>query len=67
MLIGCGELARHLPPSTAWIDELRFWLHPAVSGAGRATVRGRRTGSDTNSWDVTTFGTFVTLLRYQPA
>jgi dihydrofolate reductase len=27
--IGCGELARHLL-ANGLVDELRFWLHPAV-------------------------------------
>jgi dihydrofolate reductase len=35
--VGCGELARHLVAHDL-VDELRFWLHPAVWGGGPAAV-----------------------------
>jgi len=63
LLIGCGELARHLL-AHGLVDELRFWLHPAVWGEGTrpyegATVRMRLL--DSRSYD-----SGVALLRYQP-
>ena len=62
-LIGCGELARYLL-ANGLVDELRFWLHPAVWGAGARpygseTIRMRLL--DSNSYD-----SGVTLLRYEP-
>jgi dihydrofolate reductase len=65
ILIGCGELARNLL-AAGLIDELRFWLHPAVWGQGERPFLGeeqarlRLIGSET-------FDSGVTLLRYQPA
>ena len=65
ILIGCGELARDLL-SAGVIDELRFWVHPAVAGqdgrplAGIEFVRLRTLGA-------TTFDSGVILLRYEPA
>jgi dihydrofolate reductase len=64
-LIGCGELARHLL-GHGLIDELRFWVHPAVWGSGERPfeadeqIRLELLGSKT-------FDSGVTLLRYQPA
>jgi dihydrofolate reductase len=64
ILIGCGELARDLL-AAGLIDELRFWLHPAVWGAGErpfhgdGRVRLECVGSET-------FDSGVTLLRYTP-
>jgi dihydrofolate reductase len=65
LMVGCGELARHLV-NEGVVDELRFWVHPAVWGGGERpfhgeeTVRLRFLGSDT-------FDSGVTLLRYAPA
>jgi dihydrofolate reductase len=65
ILIGCGEVARALL-AAGLIDELRFWVHPAVWGAGERPFQGaeqarlRLTGSET-------FDSGVTLLRYEPA
>jgi dihydrofolate reductase len=65
ILIGCGELARELLKA-GLIDELRFWLHPAVWGQGERPFQGeeqarlRLVGSET-------FDSGVTLLRYEPA
>jgi len=65
LMYGCGELARSLL-ATAVVDELRFWVHPAVSGYGerpfhgKAASRMRLLGSET-------FDSGVTLLRYAPA
>ena len=64
LLIGCGELARHLV-SRGLIDELRFWVHPAAWGRGERPFQGEEQvqlqllGSET-------FDSGVTLLRYQP-
>ena len=47
------------------VDELRFWIHPAVWGSGERPLQGearnrlRLVGSDT-------FDSGVTLLRYAP-
>jgi dihydrofolate reductase len=65
ILIGCGELARDLLRA-GLIDEIRFWLHPAVWGQGERPFQGeeqarlRLVGSET-------FDSGVTLLRYEPA
>lgn len=62
---GCGELARSLLEA-GLVDELRFWLHPAVWGRGerpfseQERFRLRLLGSEA-------FGSGVTLLRYAPA
>ena len=64
LIYGCGELARSLLATTL-IDELRFWVHPAVWGAGErplqseAQNRLRLLGSEA-------FDSGVTLLRYEP-
>jgi dihydrofolate reductase len=65
VLIGCGELARYLV-ARGLIDELRFWLHPALWGQGERPFQGdeqirlRLVGSET-------FDSGVALLRYEPA
>ena len=64
ILIGCGELARNLL-AAGLIDELRFWVHPAVWGPGERPFQGDEqarlglVGSEA-------FDSGVTLLRYQP-
>ena len=64
ILIGCGEFARELL-GLGLIDELRFWVHPAMWGAGERPfesgeqVRLELVGSET-------FDSGVTLLRYEP-
>ena len=64
VLIGCGDLARQLL-ERGLIDELRFWVHPAMWGAGGASARGRAEPMALlGSW---TFDSGVTLLRYRPA
>ncbi len=63
LLIGCGELARHLL-ANGLVDELRFWVHPAVWGEG-----GRPYQGDTVRMQLlesTSFDSGVTLLRYEP-
>ena len=64
LIYGCGELARSLF-AAALVDELRFWVHPAVWGSGErplqseAQNRLRLLGSEA-------FDSGVTLLRYTP-
>jgi dihydrofolate reductase len=64
MLIGCGELARNLLED-GLIDELRFWIHPAVWGPSDRPFQGEAqaglelVGSET-------FHSGVTLLRDTP-
>jgi dihydrofolate reductase len=64
LIYGCGELARTLLAARL-VDELRFWVHPAVWGAGErpmqseAQNRLRLLGSEA-------FDSGVTLLRYAP-
>lgn len=40
-LIGWGELARHLL-AKGLVDELRFWIHPAIWGEGTRPYQGDR-------------------------
>jgi dihydrofolate reductase len=60
---GCGEFARNLL-AEGLVDEVRFWVHPAVWGEGARpfggeTVRLRLLESKG-------FDSGVTLLRYEP-
>jgi dihydrofolate reductase len=65
LIYGCGELARSLLAGSL-VDEFRFWVHPAVWGAGERPFEGearnrlRLLGSEA-------FDSGVTLLRYEPA
>ena len=65
VLIGCGELARHLAADEL-IDEYRFWLHPAVWGTGGRPLEG---GEQLRLDLVETrpFDSGVVLLRYRRA
>ena len=64
LMYGCGELARTLLAATL-VDELRFWVHPAMWGSGERPLQGqaqnrlRLLGSEA-------FDSGVTLLRYAP-
>jgi dihydrofolate reductase len=64
LIFGCGELARSLLATTL-VDELRFWVHPAVWGLGERPLQGEAQnrllllGSEA-------FESGVTLLRYAP-
>jgi dihydrofolate reductase len=63
LIYGCGELARSLL-ATKLVDELRFWVHPAVWGSGERPLKGEQSrlrllGSEA-------FDSGVTLLRYAP-
>jgi len=65
LLIGCGELATHLV-AAGLVDELRFWVHPALWGSGERPLQGdpklrlRLAGSEA-------YDSGVMLLRYKPS
>ena len=65
LMYGCGELARSLLAARL-VDELRFWVHPAVWGSGERPFQAeaqnglRSIGSEA-------FDSGVTLLRYEPS
>ena len=64
IMSGCGEFAADLL-AKGRIDELRFWVHPALGGTGE-----RPFGDELNRLqliDSKTFDSGVTLLRYRPA
>ena len=63
LLIGCGELARHLLAHDL-VDEIRFWLHPAVGGKGARPYGKKRV--QMRLLDSTSYESGVTLLRYEP-
>ena len=63
LLIGCGELARDLL-ANGLVDELRFWLHPAVRGEGTRPYQGLAVRM--NLLDSTSYESGVVLLRYEP-
>jgi len=64
LVYGCGELARSLLAASL-VDELRFWVHPALWGSGERPLQSeeqarlRLLGSES-------FDSGVTLLRYAP-
>jgi dihydrofolate reductase len=64
ILIGCGELAGNLL-ANGLVDEVRFWLHPAVGGEGTRPYRGEKL--KLRLLDSTHYDSGVTLLRYAPA
>jgi dihydrofolate reductase len=64
VLIGCGELARHLL-AEGLVDELRFWVHPAVWGHGGRPLEGGEPVR-LRLLEARPFDSGVTLLRYEP-
>jgi dihydrofolate reductase len=62
MMVGCGELARHLLAERL-VDELRFWIHPAIWGQGARPLEGESLGMQL--LDATAFDSGVTL-PHQP-
>jgi dihydrofolate reductase len=64
ILIGCGELARHLL-GAGLVDELRFWVHPAVWGPGGRPFEGMEPVG-VRLLEAKAFDSGVTLLRYEP-
>ena len=65
LLYGCGELARSLLDA-GLLDELRFWVHPAVWGSGERPLQSEvRDGLSLLGTEA--FDSGVTLLRYAPS
>ena len=64
VLIGCGDFARYLL-ARGLIDELRFWIHPAVWGPGERPFGGEEQAR-LELVEAKTFDSGVTLLRYEP-
>ena len=65
MLIGCGELARHLA-GMGLIDEYLFGVHPAVQGPGPRPFQGDQS-LRLRLVDSKTYDSGVLLLRYEQA
>jgi dihydrofolate reductase len=61
---GCGELARELL-GHGLIDELYFWVHPALAGPGTRPFGDEKTVR-LRLLDATGFESGVALLRYEP-
>jgi dihydrofolate reductase len=64
LVYGCGELARSLL-GAALVDELRFWVHPALWAAGERPLQGA-VQSRVRLVESEAFDSGVTLLRYDP-
>ena len=64
-LVGCGELGRQLLERGGLVDEVRFWLHPALEGRGARSYEGTR--APMRLLEAIAFDSGVTLLRYAPA
>ena len=65
VLIGSGELARHLV-ANGLVDEFRFWIHPAVQGQGARPLEGDQTVR-LGLLESKAYDSGVTLLRYEQA
>jgi dihydrofolate reductase len=63
IMSGSGELARNLL-AEGLVDELRFWVHPAVWGDGARPFQGETVRL--RLLDSKAFDSGVTLLRYEP-
>jgi dihydrofolate reductase len=61
---GCGELGRALL-ELGLVDELLFWVHPALSGPGTRPFGENRT-IRLRLMESTAFDSGVVLLRYEP-
>jgi dihydrofolate reductase len=64
VLIGCGELARHLA-AHGLIDEYRLGLHPALWGTGTRAFEGVD-HTKLRLLEARSFDSGVVLLRYEP-
>jgi dihydrofolate reductase len=64
-MVGCGRLARALVEA-GLVDELWFWVHPAVWGAGERPFLGRLRAR-LELVEAERFDSGVTLQRYRPA
>ncbi len=62
-LSGCGELARDLLAARL-VDEVTFWVHPAVRGRGARPFEGAAV--DLQLVDVTGYDSGVVRQRYRP-
>src|SRR4029450_9740213 len=63
VMSGCGELARELIQA-GLVDELYFWIHPRIQGAGNRPYGGARIPA--RLLEAPRFDPGVTLRRYQP-
>ena len=63
LLLGCGELARHLVRDGV-VDELWFWLHPAVGAPAHGLSRTTPSGCGCSTPRRTTRAS--SCLRYEP-
>ena len=63
VMSGCGQLARELIQATL-VDELYFWIHPRIQGAGNRPYQGATI--PVRLLEAKRFDSGVTLLRYQP-
>jgi dihydrofolate reductase len=63
ILIGCGDLARLLL-ANGLVDEVRFWVHPAIGGEGTRPYGGDAVRI--RLLDSTAYDSGVMLLRYEP-
>lgn len=64
IMTGCGELARELIEA-GLVDELWFWVHPTIQGAGTRPYEGATV--PLRLLETRSFDSGVTLLRYAPA
>ena len=64
LVYGCGELARSLVEAEL-VDELRFWVHPAIWGSGERPLQGEARNR-LRLLESEAFDSGVTLLRYAP-
>ena len=64
MLVGCGELARDLI-RLGLVDELAFWVHPAVWGPGTRPYEGEAVRLELLGAEAYDSG--VVHLRYRPS
>ena len=62
-LIGCGELAEYMVMNGV-VDELRFWIHPAIWGEGNRPFGGDKLRM--KALESKTFDSGVTLIRFAP-
>jgi dihydrofolate reductase len=61
---GCGELAYELATTRGLVDEIHFWVNPAVWGTGDRAFHGRQVRL--RLFATTAFDSGVTLLCYRP-
>jgi len=64
LIYGCGELAQFLLAARL-LDELRFWVHPAVWGSGERPLKGEAQNR-LRLVGLRAFNSGVVLIRYTP-